>query len=424
MLSPQALLELAGGGQLPAGASAWPAGRSVSFHSGRFRPGDVFFALPGASGHGLDYASAVLDMGASFLVSDRPHPRGLQVDDPAGLLLKLGRKARSQISGTVIGITGSAGKTTTKDLLRSLLAAGATPGNLNTPLALSCTLVEAALHSPRQDLVLELGIDHPGEMATLLDLTSPELGVLTSIAPSHLQGLGSLEAVRNEKRQLTDRASRSYLSVQAAGQLTDLPAGSITYGLETGADRQGSVQGGRLHFEGFDWPLAQPGRAYATNLTGALSVAIDLGVRPELLRERLAGASLTPGRLQLRQAGRRLLIDDSYNSNPASAQVALEVLREQPGPRVAILGDMRELGAESDRYHHELGLASRGLDLVIAVGEHAAHVRAGNPRAVTVGDTMAALPLLGRLPEPATVLIKASRSLGFERLVQALEEST
>ena len=130
---------------------------------------------------------------------------------------------------------------------------------------------------------------------------------------------------------------------------------------------------------------------------------------------------ISPGRLQLRLAGRRLIIDDSYNSNPASAAAALEVLAESAGPRVAILGDMRELGNESQRHHLDLGRATVGLDLVIFAGDFAADMKAGNPAALTARGVDETMQLLDRLPADGTVLVKASRSLGFEKIVSILE---
>lgn len=428
MLTPAQLLERAGSRAVPPALSAdWPAGTGVEYHTGRLKAGDVFFALPGESGHGIRFADDALGRGASFIVSDVAHPRGLKVDDPAALLLELGRQARKEIRGTVIGVTGSAGKTTSKDLLASLLDAAASPGNLNTTLALACTLVRARLTEPARDLVLELGIDHPGEMAGLLALTTPDTGMLTSIAPSHLDGLGDVKTVASEKRQLLDSARLRYASDQALTELGDLTEGLRTYGLSAGVDWHGTIEtddtGSRvLQLRGEHYPLSQPGSAYATNVCGALAVALDAGLEPELLRQRLANVQISPGRLQLRRCAGRWLIDDSYNSNPLSARAALEVLQLSSAPRSAVLGDMRELGERSAALHEEIGRLTTQLDFVIAVGDNAAHIRRGNPQALTAPDTEAALQLLERLPIGGTVLVKASRSLGFERIVAALEE--
>lgn len=425
MLSPAELMKLAGGGSLPGQAASWPRASGVRFNTGLLRPGDIFFALPGQAEHGIRYADQALAAGASFIVSDQPHERGLLVPDPAGLLRRLGSEARGALDGGVIGVTGSAGKTTTKDLLAGLLKARATPGNFNTLLALATTLVDAALNEPSRNLVLELGIDRPGEMQELLELTRPDIGVLTSIAPSHSEFLGSLQEIAAQKRQLLDLAPLRFLSDQAAQHLDSLPDGAVVYGLGERARERAEIRGEpgarQLHYRGQLFPLQQPGSAWATNVTGALAVAHSLGVPAETLRERLMETQISPGRLQLRLAGRRLIIDDSYNSNPASAASALEVLAESAGPRSAILGDMRELGKESSQHHLALGKATTGLDLVIFVGEYAADMQSGNPSALTAVDAEEAAGLLDRLPREGTVLVKASRSLGFEKLVSILE---
>ena len=143
MLTPQFVAALASmSSDIEADPDTLPNASGVSFHSARVRPGDAFFALPGAAGHGLGYADQALAAGAAFIVSDRPHSRGLQVDNPAQVLTDLGKHARVQLHGAVIGVTGSAGKTSTKAMLSQALEAAASPGNFNTPLALAQVLVD------------------------------------------------------------------------------------------------------------------------------------------------------------------------------------------------------------------------------------------------------------------------------------------
>ena len=183
------------GAEVPEGELSPATG--VTFHSGRVHAGDAFFALPGASTHGITFADKAVEQGAAFVVSDKPHPRGLLVVDPVEALLKLGRWARAAYPGSVVGVTGSAGKTTTKAFLAAVLEAPSSPGNFNTPLALATTLVNTYLQRGDEPtpLVLELGIDHVGEMATLVDLVKPTHAVLTLIAASHLEALKDLETV-------------------------------------------------------------------------------------------------------------------------------------------------------------------------------------------------------------------------------------
>ena len=422
MLTAEAIADTAGGGQVPAAAPAWPAATGAEFHAGRIEPGDAFFAFGGSSSHGLDYADAALAAGAAFIVSDRPHPRGITVREPRELLLKLGRTARSRLTGRVIGVTGSSGKTSSKELLAALLDGRMSPGNLNTPLALACTLLRSALTAPERDLILELGIDRTGEMQELLDLTQPDAGLLTHLGPGHLDGLGDLAGVTAEKRRLIDSVPLAFVSSQAAAHLGRLPAHVRVYGLNGSGDSAAQLKAdGTLTMDGADWTPPLPGSAQAENLAGALAFAFTLGVDAATARARLNGMTPPAARLQfIRLADGRLLIDDSYNSNPASARAALEVLRSSPAPHAAVLGDMRELGSLAGELHRELGRATRGLAAVIAVGDWAEDVRASNPEAVTARDTAGAARLLDRLPEHGTLLVKASRSLAFEQLVEML----
>lgn len=425
MLSAELIARLAGAA---APANGLPTAAGAAFHTASLQPGQIFFALPGATAHGFTYADSALEAGAAFIVSDRPHPRGLQVADPAATLLALGAYAREQLHGPVIGISGSSGKTTTKDMLAALLAAPASPGNFNTPLALACTLTHAWLSSPTAPLILELGIDHPGEMRQLLDLVRPTHALLTSIGASHLEQLGSVSNVAAEKRLLLDAvpAGRRFASLQAAGMLDSRPEGLITWGLDASASESATAASRDFGSQTVTWcgeqfELRWPGPAMAANLTGALAVARHFGVTTGLLHERLSRLTLEEGRLQFRRIADRLVLDDTYNSNPASLKEALTVLARSPAPHSAILGDMRELGEQTAAAHRALGEATRGFAQLIHVGEFGASVALGNPAAVTVKDTAAVLPLLASLPAGGTLLVKASRSLGFERLISELQ---
>jgi UDP-N-acetylmuramoyl-tripeptide--D-alanyl-D-alanine ligase len=421
-------------------ASPLPQGSGVAFHSDRVRPGDVFFALPGQHGHGICYADDALARGAAFIVSDLPHERGVVVDSPGERLLDLGRRARAALSGPVVGITGSAGKTTTKTLLCAALQGRCSEGNLNTPWALAATLVDAALAQGRQGhgepLVLELGIDQLGEMARLLDLTRPDHAIVTAIGASHLSGLGTVDAVALEKGALLMAAPGHRLaSLQAYRELPPALRDAVHPYAVLDADEpsptapnlvparrlSASAEGQELVYRGLQIQLPWPGKALADNALAALAMAERLGFELEATALRLAGARLEPGRLQRRVHGRLTIIDDTYNSNPASASLALEVLRSSPPPRAAVLGAMLELGEASAAHHHALGAATRDLDVVVAVGPEAAAIAAANPGARYADDQAAAERLLSELPSHGTVLFKASRGVQLERLLARYE---
>ena len=423
------LLALPDGGITPA--------TGLAVHSDHVRPGDAFVAIAGARGHGVEHAEAALAAGASFLISDRPHPRALLVRDAAAALAQLGRHARDQRQGPVIGVTGSVGKTTTKTLLGAALAARTSPGNINTPPALAGVLVEAWLHDPpERPLVIELGIDHRGEMATLLALVRPSHGVLSAIAAAHLAGLGSIDDVAREKTALLRAAPQGRYVGAAAWDHLDatqrdratrvalgegLPGGHYDSARQRLAARLLRADGGAaevtLRLPGLGAPLA-----HAALL--ALQVAVDLGIDPRLAAERIEQARLEPRRLQAHALATLTLLDDAYNASPISTQAALEVLAQLPPPHAAVLGDMRELGPASAGAHAELGrqVTAVGLSRVWFVGpeSRAAYDVAEVPERHHLADVDAVLAMRADLPWRGSLLIKGSRSVGLDRLVDAL----
>lgn len=426
LLSPTNVARLGGA---PVPSAGFQPGTGVAFNSAQVRPGYVFFAMPGAATHGMQYAEQALERGAAYLVSDRPHPRGILVDDPAAVLLQLGREARARLKGTVIGITGTAGKTSTKAMLAAAINARSTPGNFNTPYALAQALIEAHLAEEQAGpaatdhpaLVLELGIDHAGEMAQLLDLTSPDHGLITTIGASHLAGLGDVQGVAREKGALLAAAPGvKLISTSAAEHLPpELLEGATLVGAHVTLN--GSA-GSSLAAFGQQIELPWPGRPAAENALMALTMATRLGVPLDAAVKRLLSANLEGSRLERRQLGNLTIIDDSYNSNPVSLRAALEVLFAAPAPRVAFLGDMLELGDREAPEHRAMGHASLGLDLVVGVGRASALMKETNPQARWAHDALAAAAFLDEVPEGATVLVKGSRGVGLERLIAKLEE--
>lgn len=425
LLAPENVARLTGATVL---ADRLPTGSGVSFSSSRVKPGDVFVAMAGASTHGIEYAAQALERGAAYVLSDRRHPQGLLVADPAEALLQLGREARRLLRGPVIGITGTAGKTSTKAMLAAALQARSTPGNFNTPFALAQALIEAHLaearpgaQRPAPALVLELGIDHVGEMAQLTALTRPDHGIITSIGASHLAGLGDVRGVAREKGALFQAVGGVKLASEGAAE--HLPP-ELLEGVRLVCAHAvlNGPAGTTLEAFGRRMDLPWPGRPAAENALLALTMATELGVPLETALTRLLTAELEGSRLQRRQLGDLTIIDDSYNSNPVSLKAALEVLRSAPAPRAAFLGDMLELGTSEAEEHRSMGLATLGLDLVVGVGRASALMRETNPAALWAPDTSAAAEFLARIPEGATVLVKGSRGVRLEELVAALEE--
>lgn len=461
LLDPENLAKLLG-----AEPPAWSASTAarpatgVAYHSQNVSPGDVFFALRGASHHGIEHAQAALDQGAAYVVSDTPHPRTLVAPDALQALHTLGRAARARLTARVAAITGSTGKTTVKTMVAAALDSRHTPGNLNTTPALVAALVQAALQDageehgggalegggPLAPIVLEVGIDRVGEMAELVSLIRPDDALLTTVAEAHLSAFGDIETVAAEKGALLAGSSGHKLAGFAAARRLAAELRRETVGVRVSdpgaaateaADDLAAVidfelaprtpsRPARLTGLGHELDLPWHGRAMAENAALALAYAVTSGVSVAVAAERIGGARLEKHRLHRKVVGdgpsRVVIIDDVYNSNPASAALALETLRAEDGPRMAFLGPMRELGAVSRQRHAELGAATRDLDLVVAVCEDARAILEGNPDALFAEDLSAAAELLQAVPAGAAVLFKASRSVGMERLVERFIE--
>jgi UDP-N-acetylmuramoyl-tripeptide--D-alanyl-D-alanine ligase len=398
-----------------------PPATGVSFSTERLKQGEAFFALPGATTHGVVYADDAIARGAAFVVSDRQHPMGIQVSDPVATLLELGRWARAQRTGAVIGVTGSAGKTSTRAFIATALNAASSTGNLNTPYALASILVNTFLtNGNEQPLVLEMGIDHVGEMDTLVSVVQPTHGVLTLVAPSHLEGLGSVESVAREKAKLLQASSFKLANVQAQPFLRTFGLAAKTYGLSDLADFHGAYTNGVLTYKNLSVKLPVLGAGMATNALSALVLAEALNLSLTDAAKRLEQTVLEPGRLQLKRLGNALIVDDTYNSSPAAAKEALNVLRSLPGPHTAILGDMLELGPHSSDYHFDLGKQSKDIDSVIAVGRMAKYIAEANGAAQYFSNVEDALEFLKTYKLQGTILVKASRGMKLERCVDVL----
>ncbi len=398
-----------------------PGATGISFSTQRLNQGEAFFALPGATTHGIVYADDAIARGAAFVISDRPHPMGVQVADPAQTLLELGRWARSQRTGAVIGVTGSAGKTSTRSFIATALNAVSSTGNLNTPFALASILVNTLLAIGKEHpLVLEMGIDQVGEMDTLVSVVQPTHGVLTLIAASHLEGLGSVETVAREKATLLQDSSFKLANIQAQPFLGTLGLTTKTYGLSDLADFHGAYSNGVLAYKNVRVKLPVLGAGMATNALAALVLAEAVDMSLSEAATRLEQTVLEPGRLQLKRVGDAVIVDDTYNSSPVAAKEALNVLRSLPGPHTAILGDMLELGSHSSDYHFDLGKQSKDIDHVIAVGRMAKYIAEANSAATYFSNVDEALEYLKAYKLQGTILVKASRGMRLERCVEIL----
>jgi UDP-N-acetylmuramoyl-tripeptide--D-alanyl-D-alanine ligase len=417
--------------------------RSVTTDSRAVTPEACFVALQGTRVDGARFipdallAGAVLAIGGESSVSG---PRVLRVADPLSALGTIGRLVRDEYAGPVLGITGSAGKTTVKEFLR-VLVEGTLRGVFPEASHNNLEGVPRTLVSVEEDtevLVVELGTNAPGEIAALCDLARPTLGLITAIGKAHLEGLGSVEGVLDEKLSLArSLPAGAPLYVNADDPvLRDAQFPSHVRVIPVGLDGRDGVlappadrASGTLPLPGGAVLVHHLGtRVLERNLWIALMVARDLGVPEDRLVS--AAATVRPARLrgERRSWSGSDLILDCYNANPLSMEAAISDLAQCRGRRVALVGEMLELGPVRATEHRVLGehLARAALDRVAFIGASAADVEAGylaaggDPRTLECWpDVATARPRLGSwLEEPATVLLKASRGIALERLLE------
>ena len=447
-----------GGAVLQPGTSTSPF-RGVSIDSRAVARGSAFVAIRGDRFDGHDYALAAAGAGAALLVISGqlqgPAPDEtavIRVEDTLEALGQLGKAWLARVNPRVLAITGSVGKTTTKELLRGIMEqtgpTHATPGNFNNNIGLPLTLI--AMPADTRNLVLEMGMNHPGEIAPLAALVSPEVGVITALAPVHLEGLGSMEAIAAAKAELLmglrpDGISVipgsepllapwvSQLSPERVLTFGDKPEDTVQLLSRQGAGLAGSTIRLSLKGEEVEVFLGLVGQHNASNAAAAAAAALAAGVSTADIVKGLCRPPRLKHRSTLVTVGPFTVLDDCYNASPAAVRAALDTLGELAGdaPRAAILGAMLELGPEQTRYHREVGAyaADAGIDLLVTVGELGAEIalgamEAGLPGERSIGvDTPAdaARALAGALKQ-GWVLIKASHGARLDRALEALTQ--
>jgi UDP-N-acetylmuramoyl-tripeptide--D-alanyl-D-alanine ligase len=404
--------------------------------------GDLFVALRGERFDAHDFLADARDRGASaFVVSDASKAVGLGVpvyvvSDTLVALGALAAAWRNAWGRTVIGVAGSNGKTSTKELIKAALGSSlqvhATAGNFNNLVGVPLTLL--AIPSHAEVAVIEIGTNTPGEVATLRDIARPDVAVLTSIGEEHLEGLGDLAGVLREEAEVFHGATLAIVpSVhpEALALARQRAARVRTAGLDAAADERPAEWG--LDAEGRPWlvvddvhcQLPLRGEHQAANAMLAFAVARACGVAMDAAATGMSAMPVPHMRGVWQPMGDAVLINDAYNANPASMRAALALLgRVGAGrQRVAILGSMRELGGASAQQHREVARVAltSGADVIAAVGDFAdafASEAPDDPRVVATPEFDALWPLLApRLQRDAVILLKASRGMQLERLV-------
>ena len=423
----------------------------VSTDSRKIEEGQLYVALVGERFDGHDFVADAVARGARGAVVSRPDvargaARVYQVADTLGALGALAGHRRSRLRAPVVAITGSSGKTTTKDLTAAALGASkrvhATRGNLNNRVGMPLTLLSAP--DEAEAVVLEMGTNEPGEIRVLAQVARPDIGVVTTVGEAHLEKLGSFEGVLDEKLDLLRNLASGGRCVVGdeppvlAERAHALCARLRVAGWSERADRDlrpedaEADDSGRYAFRWRGERVSVPimGRHAVADALLALAIADLVGVAPADAARGLATAATNPMRAEVRRIGGLTVIVDCYNANPQSVIAALDILEGQTAAarRVAVLGTMRELGTESERLHREAleGALARDIDLVVATGgfERAASELgvAGRERVITAPDWREAYPLLrARLEGDEVVLLKASRGIALEGILPMLE---
>jgi len=368
------------------GCSAGTQGRVTgwSIDSRNVHPGDLFFALKGPNHDAHRYVSQVLESGAiAAVVEYGEGPRLLQVPDTLAALQQAASWAREQYKGRVIGVTGSAGKTSTKDAIASLLATampvGKTIGNFNNHVGVPLSVLR--LPPDSKAAVLELGMNHAGEIRDLSKISRHSIAVVTNVGPAHIENFDSIEGIAGAKRELVEALPADGVAVlnaddeRVASFAADAPR-TVLYGIDNEAasvrasdvSMTGEGVSFRVDEVSFESPLV--GRHNVLNILAAIAVAREFGIETASLCD--AVRTMSPGRMRGEKLMHRgvTIWNDCYNSNPSAAKAMIDVLKDTPATRrIAVLGEMLELGQQAEALHREVGeyAAMSGINVFLGV---------------------------------------------------------
>ena len=441
----------------------------VSIDTRSLTPGELFVAIRGERFDGADFAAAAIQAGAAGIVL----PRGrasvvaqpsrtaegerlpaivIEVEDTTSALQALAHAVRIESGAKVVAITGSAGKTTTKEVTAEFLASRyrviRNRGNFNNHIGLPLSLID--LRARPDIAVVELGMNHAGEISTLVRIAEPDVRVWTNVAEAHVGFFASVDAIADAKAEILERSNRSTLLVANAdderivARISRFAGRTLTFGIDRDADVRATsvvdrgVEGTSAHITtprgSFDVTTPLVGRANLANVLAATAVALEFGVPPSEMADRAARLRPSSHRGEIvRLANGVTVIDDSYNANPTATRKALEVLvAGQASRRIAVLGEMLELGDQATPLHEEVGRAAAGcgVDVLLVIGgpsaaamaaaAKAAGLSADRVRHFTTSDEAAAAALTMVGPGDL-VLVKGSRGVRTDRIVEQLK---
>lgn len=421
----------------------------ASIDTRTLRPGAVFFALPGVQVDGHDFVEAAREAGAACAVVQRDVETALPcvwVNDVHAALKALASAVRAQIKVPVLAVTGSCGKTSTKNfmghIMRQVGSVLATQGNFNNLLGLPLTLCR---YAGEDAVVLELGTGQPGEIKTLCEMAKPTVAVVTLVDGVHLKGFGHVDAIAHEKGQIYVALAQEGVGVihglspyreqwvkmaAAAGRLIVFDDGGDVYASQVKVDAKGHA-GFVLHAPDGSAPvkLKLLGEHHVHNALAAAACAHAVGVSVKQIAQGLSDTE-PEQRRGIKSLGRGgcMVIDDSYNASPRAVRAALKVLMGQPGRHVAVLGDMLEMADQSQQAHFEIGQVAQdfGVDAVYLYGPESRQTAKGYGAQAQhfddMDDLISALEI--ECQPDTTILIKASNGMKLDRVVESLVQSS
>jgi len=445
------LLKATGGDSVPAGMSGEDPFNRVVIDSREVVEGDVFWALSGESRDGHEFLEDAIGRGAKFCVASRNkttwYGPAVYVADTFKALGDLAAWYRRQREPLVIGVTGSFGKTTTREMIHAVLGVAhsgiSSIGNYNNEIGLPLSLLQLEEHHDYG--VLEMGACRPGDIRNLCEIAQPEIGVITGIGPAHLEKFGTVADVVRTKAELVQALPAHGFAVingddEYAHEIAGYADCKVIFAgeFEHNDIRATNVVAGRhrLSFEVDRHQFQVPacGRHYLSAALAAVAVGLEVGMPHNEIEIGLSRFATPDGRCQVRQIGRWTIVDDTYNANPASMRAACQLMAawQTRNKKLAIVGDMLELGSDAPRYHRELGMqvAQSGIDCLLAHGSNAQDVIHGATSAGMKRHQMAQCTVLESLLtnldcwlEPGDVLlVKGSRSTKMERVIDWAKE--
>ena len=432
----------------------------VVIDSRKVEEGNLFIPIKGARVDGHDFIPQVFEKGALLVLSEKELPEEtgpyILVDSTQEALKKIAAYYRSVLKIRVVGVTGSVGKTSTKEMIASVLSQKynvlKTEGNFNNEIGLPLTVFR--LREEHKVAVLELGISHFGDMKPLGEIARPDICVITTIAECHLENLGDRDGVLKEKTDIFTYMKPGGVAVLNGDDdklATVKDAGGrapVFYGKGLGRQVRAEnitprgIEGTDCRIvmgdDAIEVHISVPGEHMVYNAMAAAAVGRLLGLSPEDIREGIIKAGTIAGRCNILHRDQLTIIDDCYNANPHSMRAALDLLSQAEGRKIAVLGDMFELGSEEYELHYNIGkyAAEKGIDFLLCVGERSEYMKKGaedalelasrGPRSqmrkvIHMPDLEGMPEVLNGLLEPGdTVLIKASHSMEFEKILEMI----